>query len=151
MRLGRANNEIMWSWNKRLGWLRKNERKVCRVMNSADVHACLSRNSFCIWYSFHVILRLQYPCYDQSWLQITCHQQSELQPCRRVLLEKAVIPQVLKNSSPPPPYFMEPEDKLSRLQEPAICPHPEPDDSISRLSTHRCKTDFNLIPLKTSL
>jgi hypothetical protein len=43
-----------------------------------------------------------------------------------ILLEKLTGPQLVKN----PPDFMKPKDSLSRLQELATCPNPDPHEFI---------------------
>ena len=48
---------------------------------------------------------------------------SPITPWSRVLLEKLIGSQLVKKF----PHFMEPQGSLPRLQQPAICPYPEPD------------------------
>ena len=48
------------------------------------------------------------------------------------------------------PYFMEPEGALPHSQQPAICPYPEPHQSIERSLSHLLKIHFNIILPSTS-
>ena len=41
---------------------------------------------------------------------------------------------------------MEPEGSVPRLQEPATCPYPEPDQSSPCLHSHFLSSHFNIIP-----
>ena len=50
-----------------------------------------------------------------------------------------------RNSS----HFMEPEGSLPHLQQPVICPYPEPDRSTSRPPFHLSKIHSNIILLST--